>query len=99
MGQQPQGRRRRRGDKLRKTLRQGDLHHVAVPVPPPTAVQLEPHGDALADFELPAGQSFTAEIIDPWAMTITKADGTYSGKFQLKMPGKEMLAVRFRKSA
>ena len=32
-------------------------------------------------------------------MTITKADGTFSGKFQLKMPGKEMLAVRFRKIA
>ena len=32
-------------------------------------------------------------------MTITKAEGTFSGKFQLKMPGREMLAVRFRKVA
>jgi hypothetical protein len=32
-------------------------------------------------------------------MTIAKADGAFSGKFQLKMPGKEMLAVRFRKIA
>ena len=58
---------------------------------------LDYHQPALADFDLPAGSRFTAEIIDPWAMTITKADGIFSGKFQLKLPGKEMLAVRFRK--
>ena len=46
-------------------------------------------------FRFAGGVTFTAEIIDPWAMTITKADGDFSGKFQLKMPGKEMLAVRF----
>ena len=60
---------------------------------------LDFHQPALADFDLPGGGSFSAEIIDPWAMTIVKAEGTFSGKFQLKMPGKEMLAVRFRKSA
>ncbi|MCX6629605.1 MAG: DUF5605 domain-containing protein, partial [Candidatus Solibacter sp.] len=60
---------------------------------------LDYHQPALADFDLPAGVRFTAEIIDPWAMTITKTDGAYAGKFQLKMPGKEMLAVRFRKTA
>jgi hypothetical protein len=59
---------------------------------------LDYHQPALADFDLPAGVRFTAEIIDPWAMTIVRADGTYSGKCQLKMPGREMLAVRFRKS-
>jgi len=32
-------------------------------------------------------------------MTITKTDDVVSGKFQLKMPGREMLAVRFRKMA
>ena len=60
---------------------------------------LDCHQPALADFNLPGGGRFTAEIIDPWAMTITQAEGTFSGKFQLKMPGKEMLAVRFRKRA
>ncbi|MEO8593614.1 MAG: hypothetical protein ABI759_09845 [Candidatus Solibacter sp.] len=30
-------------------------------------------------------------------MSITRADGTYSGKFPLKLPGGEMMAVRFRK--
>jgi hypothetical protein len=60
---------------------------------------LDFHQPALADFELPAGGSYSAEIIDPWEMTITRAEGTYSGKFQLKMPGREMLAVRFRKTA
>ncbi len=59
---------------------------------------LDYHQPALADFDLPGGP-FTAEIIDPWAMTTTKADGTFSGKFQLKMPGREMQAVRFRKTA
>ena len=59
---------------------------------------LDFHQPALADFDLPSGGRFTAEIIDPWAMTITKTEGTFSGKFQVKMPGREMLAVRFRKA-
>jgi len=32
-------------------------------------------------------------------MTVTKAEEAFSGKFQLKLPGREMLAVRFRKLA
>ncbi len=32
-------------------------------------------------------------------MTVTRAPEAYSGKFQLKLPGKPMLAVRFRKLA
>jgi hypothetical protein len=60
---------------------------------------LDYHQPALADFELPAGGRFSAEIIDPWTMSVTKADGVFSGKFQLKLPGREMLAVRFRKVA
>jgi hypothetical protein len=60
---------------------------------------LDYHQPALADFDLPAASRYTAEIIDPWEMTITKPEGTFSGKFHLKLPGKEMLAVRFRKIA
>jgi hypothetical protein len=58
---------------------------------------LDYHQPALADFDLPAGITFTAEVIDPWEMTISPA-GTYSGKFQMKMPGRPNLAVRFRKT-
>ena len=60
---------------------------------------LDFHQPALADFELPAASRFTAEIIDPWAMTITKAEGSSPASFSSKLPGREMLAVRFRKIA
>jgi hypothetical protein len=56
---------------------------------------LDYHQPAESQFELPG--SFTADVIDPWEMTITPA-GTYSGKFTLKLPGRPQLAVRFRKS-
>jgi len=59
---------------------------------------LDYHQPALADFELPAGASFIADVIDPWEMTITAA-GSYSGKFTMKLPGRPHLAVRFRKAA
>ncbi|MCU1237329.1 MAG: hypothetical protein JWP63_5296 [Candidatus Solibacter sp.] len=58
---------------------------------------LDYHQPALADFTLPAEARFEADIIDPWEMKITRAESTYSGKFQLRMPGKPMQAVRFRK--
>ena len=60
---------------------------------------LDYHQPGLADFTLPADVRFEADIIDPWEMRVTKAEGTYTGKFQLRMPGKPMLAVRFRKVA
>ena len=58
---------------------------------------LDYHQPALADFNLPADAHFDADIIDPWEVTTVTAPGTYSGRFQLKLPGKPMLAVRFRK--
>jgi hypothetical protein len=58
---------------------------------------LDYHQPAIADFTLPAGTTYQADIIDAWEMSITPASGTYSGKFQLKMPGKAHLAVRFRR--
>jgi hypothetical protein len=58
---------------------------------------LDVHQPAEAQFELPSPGSFTADVIDPWAMTITWA-GVYSGKFTLRLPGRPQLAVRFRKS-
>jgi hypothetical protein len=54
------------------------------------------HQPAEMEFELPATLKFTADIIDPWQMTITPTPGSYSGKFTLKLPGKPGQAVRFR---
>ena len=59
---------------------------------------LDYHQAAQANFDLPAATRFTADVIDPWAMTITQA-GEYSGKFTMKLPGRPYLAVRFRKAA
>jgi hypothetical protein len=46
-------------------------------------------------FELAPGVSYRAEIIDPWNMTITPVEGRYEGKFELKLPAKPGMAVRF----
>lgn len=48
------------------------------------------------EFPLPAG-TFTAEIIDPWEMTISPLPGTLSGKVKLKLPGTPFKAVRLRR--
>jgi hypothetical protein len=55
------------------------------------------HQPADYEFPLPADAKFTAEIIDPWEMTITPVDGTFSGNSKLKLPGKPYMAARFRK--
>ena len=49
-------------------------------------------------FELAPGVKYKAEIIDPWAMTITPVEGTFQGKFEMKLPGKPFLAVRFQRA-
>ena len=59
---------------------------------------LDYHQPALAEFDLPAGTSFSAEVIDPWNMTISPVEGMHEGKFQLKLPGKPYMAVQFRKA-
>ena len=49
------------------------------------------------EFDLAKGPLYRADIIDPWAMTATPVEGTFSGKFTLKLPGKPYLAVRFER--
>jgi len=49
-------------------------------------------------FDLAPGVQYRADIIDPWAMTITPVEGTFSGKFTMKLPGKPHMAVRFVKA-
>jgi hypothetical protein len=46
-------------------------------------------------FPLPEGASFTAELIDPWEMTITHVEGIHTGKTKLILPIKTAQAVRF----
>jgi len=48
-------------------------------------------------FPLPAG-SYTAEMIDPWAMTVTKLPGTYQGTTKLKLSGRPYQALRFTRA-
>jgi len=47
------------------------------------------------EFPLPAG-TFTAEAIDPAAMTVTAVAGTFSGKARIRLSGKPFRAMRFR---
>lgn len=48
-------------------------------------------------FDLAPGVKYSADIIDPWTMTITPVAGVFEGKFNMKLPGKPFLAIRFRK--
>lgn len=50
------------------------------------------------EFPLPEG-TFTAELIDPWAMTITALPGKFQGKTKLKLTGRPYQAVRFKRVA
>ena len=49
------------------------------------------------EFNLADGPRYRAGIIDPWEMKVTPVDGTFTGKFIMKLPGKPNLAVRFEK--
>ncbi len=47
-------------------------------------------------FELPEDKNYQLEIIDPWKMTITPVEGTYSGTFWLDLPSEPYHAVHAR---
>ena len=55
------------------------------------------HRPANYAFPLPEGAKFTAELIDPWAMTITLLPGTFSGKSDIELSERPYQAVRFRR--
>jgi hypothetical protein len=46
-------------------------------------------------FDLTPGVTYKADLIDPWNMTVTPIEGRYKGKFDLKLPAKPYMAVRF----
>jgi hypothetical protein len=49
------------------------------------------------EFDLAKGSQYRADLIDPWEMTVTPVPGAFAGKFNMKLPGKPFLAVRFQK--
>jgi hypothetical protein len=54
------------------------------------------HQPIYFDFALPEG-SYSAEVIDPWAMTTTPVSGTFSKLAKVRLPGKPFGALRFRR--
>lgn len=54
------------------------------------------HQPIFFEFPLPEG-SFTAELIDPWQMTVTVVQGNFSGKTKLRLLARPYQAVRFRR--
>lgn len=54
------------------------------------------HRPAYKDIALPADKNYTVEIIDTWAMSITRLDGSFSGKCRIDLPAKPHMALRIR---
>ncbi|MDP9050094.1 MAG: DUF5060 domain-containing protein [Acidobacteriota bacterium] len=54
------------------------------------------HQPIYYEFPLPDGR-FTAELIDPWEMTVSAMAGTFSGKTQIKLTGRPYQAMRFKR--
>jgi hypothetical protein len=57
---------------------------------------LDYHQPIYYEFPLPEGE-FSAELIDPWEMKITRLPGTFKGKTKIILPGRPYQAVRFRR--
>jgi Domain of unknown function (DUF5060)/Protein of unknown function (DUF4038)/Domain of unknown function (DUF5605) len=58
---------------------------------------MDDHQPIFYEFPLPDG-AFTAELIDPWEMTIQPLPGSYNGKTRLKLSGRPYQALRFRRA-
>jgi Domain of unknown function (DUF5605) len=54
------------------------------------------HQPIYYEFPLPEGR-FTAEMMDPWEMTVSVIAGTFTGNTKLKLSGRPYQAVRFRR--
>ena len=59
-------------------------------------IELDDHQPLFYEFPLPAHE-FTAELIDPWAMTVTVLPGTFKGKSKIRLTARPFQAVRFRR--
>ena len=56
------------------------------------------HQPIVYEFPLPEG-SYSAELIDPWEMTVKALPGSYTGKAKLRLSGRPFQAVRFKRIA
>jgi hypothetical protein len=66
---------------------------------PPTAILYYLDDHQPIEYAFPLGSAtYTAELIDPWAMTITPIPGTHTGKATLTLPARPFQALRFRKT-
>jgi hypothetical protein len=54
---------------------------------------------AYAELDLPEGESYAAELIDTWAMTVTPLAGVHQGPSRIPLPRRTYLALRLRKVA
>jgi Domain of unknown function (DUF5060)/Protein of unknown function (DUF4038)/Domain of unknown function (DUF5605) len=54
------------------------------------------HQPIYYEFPLPEG-SYSAEMVDPWGMTLTAVPGKFAGKTKLRLLGKAFQGVRFRR--
>lgn len=52
---------------------------------------------ALLEFNLPEGETYQAEVVDTWAMTVTPSQETYSGRVDIPLPGKAYHALILRR--
>ncbi|MCU1324358.1 MAG: hypothetical protein JWM43_4007 [Acidobacteriaceae bacterium] len=80
----------------------GATERSAVRAAPPPAIlyYLDDHQPIEYIFplnEFSADATYTAELIDPWEMTIAPIPGRHSGKTTLRLPAKPHQAIRFRK--
>jgi hypothetical protein len=55
------------------------------------------HRPARYDFPLPTNVNFSATLIDPYNMTTTPVQGTFSGKSRIALPNKPYQAMVFQK--
>jgi uncharacterized protein DUF5605/uncharacterized protein DUF5060/uncharacterized protein DUF4038 len=51
---------------------------------------------AVREMHLPEDREYNVDIIDTWEMTVTELDGTYSGRCEIPLPGKQYIAMRAR---
>lgn len=47
-------------------------------------------------FLLDPAVEYTVDVIDTWGMTVTRLEGTYSGRFRIPLPGRQFIAVRLQ---
>jgi len=52
---------------------------------------------ALLEVNLPEGETYQAEVVDTWAMTVTPSQETYSGRVDIPLPGKAYHALILRR--